>query len=70
MEQNYFQFEQKCYKQTDGLAMGTPTSATLAAAYIQNIQQKHIYPILIKHQIIRYFRYVDDIVLINDQRKT
>jgi hypothetical protein len=42
-EQNYFQFELKYYKQTNGLAMGAPTSAILAEAYIQNMQHKYIH---------------------------
>jgi Tfp pilus assembly pilus retraction ATPase PilT len=42
MEQNYFQFEQKYYKQTDGLAMGAPTSAVIAETYIQNMEHKQI----------------------------
>jgi hypothetical protein len=29
-----------------------------------------MYPILIKYQIIGYFRYVDSILLIYDKRKT
>jgi hypothetical protein len=31
-EQNYFQFKQKFYKQTDELAMGVPTSAITSEA--------------------------------------
>jgi hypothetical protein len=50
--------------------MGAPTSAILAEAYIQNMEHKQIYPILTKHQIIGYFRYVDDILIIYDQRIT
>jgi hypothetical protein len=38
MEQNYFQFEQKYYKQTDVQAMDIPASPILAEAYIQNIK--------------------------------
>jgi hypothetical protein len=34
------------------------------------MEHKQIYPILIKHQIIGCFRYVDDILLIYDQRET
>jgi hypothetical protein len=34
MEQNYFQFEQKFYKQTDGLAMEAPISAIILQVYI------------------------------------
>jgi hypothetical protein len=70
MEQNYFHFKQKYYKQTDGLALGAPTSAVISEAYIQIIEHKQMYPILIKHQITRYFLYVDDILLIYDQTKT
>jgi hypothetical protein len=70
MEQNYFQFQQKCFKQTEGLAMGAPTSAILTGIYIQNMEHKQIYPMLLKHKIIGYFRYVDDILLIYNQNKT
>jgi hypothetical protein len=34
LEQNYFQFDQQYYKQTEGLAMDTPTSAVLAETFI------------------------------------
>jgi hypothetical protein len=40
MEQNYIQFDQHCYKQTDGLAIGSPTSAVLAEIYIQHMEHK------------------------------
>jgi hypothetical protein len=68
-EQNHFQFDQQYYKQTEGLAMAAPTSAILAETYMQHMEHKQIYPILTKHKIIGYFRYVDDII-IYDQRKT
>jgi hypothetical protein len=70
MEQNYFHFNQEYYKQIDGLAMGAPTSSILAEIYVQNMERTKIYPILIKQQIIAYFRYVDDILIIYDQKKT
>jgi hypothetical protein len=70
MEQNYFQFNQQYYKQTEGLAMGAPTSAILAETYIQHMEHKHIYPILINHKITGYFRYVDDILIIYNQNQT
>jgi hypothetical protein len=56
IEQNYFQFDQEHYKQTDGLAMGAQTSSILAETYIQHTEHTHIYPILIQQQIIAYFR--------------
>jgi hypothetical protein len=34
--------------QTDELSMGASASAVLAEAYIQNMEHKHMYPILIK----------------------
>jgi hypothetical protein len=50
--------------------MGAPTSAVISEAYIQNMECKQIFPILVKHQLIGYFRYVDDILIIYDQAKT
>jgi hypothetical protein len=48
LEHNYFQFDQEYYKQTDGLAMGAPTSSILAETYIQHLEHTQIYPILIQ----------------------
>jgi hypothetical protein len=50
--------------------MGTPTSSILEETYLQHMEHTQIYPILIKHEIIAYFRYVDDILIIYDQNKT
>jgi hypothetical protein len=41
----------------------------LTEAHIQVTEHKQMYPILIKHQIIRYFRHVDSIHFIYNQRK-
>jgi hypothetical protein len=49
--------------------MGAPISK-LSEIYIQNMEEKQIYPILIKYQIIGYFRYVDSILLICEPKKT
>jgi hypothetical protein len=74
LELNYFQFAHKYYKQTNkqtnGLAMGAPTSAILAEIYIQNMEHAQIYDILIKQHIISYFRYVDDILIVYGSKKT
>jgi hypothetical protein len=70
LEQNYFQYDQKYYKQTDGLAMGAPTLAILAEIYIQNMEHTQIYDILKKQHIIAYFRYVNDILIIYHIKKT
>jgi hypothetical protein len=34
------------------------------------MEHTQTYPILIKQQIIAYFRYIDDILIIHDQNKT
>jgi hypothetical protein len=70
IEQNYSQVFQEYCKQTDGLAMGAPTSSVLVETYIQPMKHKQIYPILIKQQIIAYLVYIDDILMIYDQNKT
>jgi hypothetical protein len=68
MEQNYFQFYQQYYKQTERLAMGAPTWAILAETFIQHMEHKHIYPVLKTQQIIAYYRFADDIIY--DENKT
>jgi hypothetical protein len=50
--------------------MGAPTSAILAETYIQYMEHKQIYPILMKYEIIEYIRYVADILIIHNQKKT
>jgi hypothetical protein len=42
--------------QTEGLAVGVPTSAILADVYILYMKHKQLHPILKKHQTIGYFR--------------
>ena len=44
--------------------MGAPTSAILAEVFIQYLEHTTIIDILSKYQIIDYFRYVDDILII------
>jgi hypothetical protein len=39
-KQNYFHFDQQYYKQSDGLAMESSTSAILAETYIQHTERK------------------------------
>jgi hypothetical protein len=60
--ENYFQFKQQCYKQTEELIIG--------AVYFQYMEHKQLYPILKKHQTIGYFMYVDGIFIIYNQNKT
>jgi hypothetical protein len=50
--------------------MGAPTSSILAETCIQYAEHKHISPVLIKQQIISYFKYADGILMIHDRRRT
>jgi hypothetical protein len=50
MNQNYLQFTKDNYIQTEGLAMGAPTSAIHSEIYLQSIENSTIYNIP-KHTI-------------------
>jgi hypothetical protein len=63
LQQNYFQFQNNFYIQQTGLAMGAPTSSILSEIYLQYIEQNKIFEILKNHNILGYFRYVDDILI-------
>jgi hypothetical protein len=48
IEQGYLQFDQQYYKQTEGLAMGAPTSSILTEVYIQYMEHKQLYLVVMK----------------------
>jgi hypothetical protein len=56
--------------QENGLAMGAPTSGLLAEFFLQHQEHLHISHLSGKHKIIKYFRYVDDILIIYDTNHT
>jgi hypothetical protein len=70
IDQNYFQFLDKTYVQTEGLDMGAPTSSIFSELYLQFLENSTIYNLLLNHDIVGYFRYVDDILIVCDKRKT
>jgi hypothetical protein len=49
--------------------MGAPSSATLSEIYLQHLEHTEIIKI-IRHNIIGYFRYVDDILMVYDEKYT
>jgi hypothetical protein len=69
VEQNYFCFQDTIYTQIEGLAMGAPTSSILLEVYLQYMENATIYELLIKHKVVGYFMYVDDILVMykNDE---
>jgi hypothetical protein len=70
LQQNYFSFQTDIYKQTTGLAMGAPTSAILSEIYLQYIEHTLIINTLSSNNILGYFRYVDDILVVYDNEST
>jgi hypothetical protein len=67
--QNDFQFMDKTYVQHDGLAMGAPTSSILSEFYLQHLKNSKIYDILLNFNIMGYFQYVDDLLIITMRGK-
>lgn len=65
LEQNFFSFNGETYYQNEGLAMGSPLSPILADIFMHNFESTYI----IKNQkyknnLIYYYRYVDDILIL------
>ena len=70
LTQNYFNFRSVTYIQTSGLAMGAPTSSLFSEVFLQFLEATKLFVILVRHHIIGYFRYVDDILLVYDSSMT
>jgi hypothetical protein len=70
LEQNYFQFENNFYSQEIGLAMGSPTSSIFSEIYLQYKECTDIFDTLVHNNIMGYFRYVDDILIVYDKTLT
>ncbi|XP_023230812.1 uncharacterized protein LOC111630885, partial [Centruroides sculpturatus] len=62
-ENNYFQFNGKIYKQTQGVPMGSPLSPILAELIMRNIENRIFHAPLTIHYPIMYLQYVDDILI-------
>jgi hypothetical protein len=69
-QQNYFSNNGEIFIQKDGLAKGAPTSGLIAEYFLLNFEHIHLTTLADKHRIIKYFRYVDDILLIYDSDHT
>jgi len=63
MKHNCFQYRGLQYIQEDGLAMGAPTSSFFSEIHLQYLENTNTFHILMKHHIIRYFWYTDDILI-------
>lgn len=67
LSHNYFSFNNKFYKQEDGLAMGSCLASLLANIYINQLETSFFKTNMrIKEKIIYYKRYVDDTLILFD----
>ena len=63
LKQNYFKFQNSFYVQNTGLAMESPTSSILSEIYLLYVEHTAIYEVLIRYNILGYFRCDDDILI-------
>ena len=50
--------------------MGAPTSSIFSEIYLQHLENTVLSDIIIKHNVLGYFRYVDDILIIYKEEQT
>ncbi|CAF1126020.1 unnamed protein product [Adineta steineri] len=67
LNNSYFQFNNKFYRQTKGLPMGNTLSPLIADIYMDYYSKEHLKQININNKI---FRYVDDILIITKMTET
>jgi hypothetical protein len=70
MKQNYFAHGDRTITQTDGLAMGAPSSGIISEIFLQHFEHSHLPILAHKHKLVNYFCYVDDVLLIYDALHT
>jgi len=64
IKQNYFTNNKSIVIQNGGLAMGAPSSSITAEIFLQDTEHSHLACLSKMHNIVNYFRYVDDILVI------
>jgi hypothetical protein len=70
IQQNYFQFLDSFFIQEIGLAMGSLTSSIFSVLFLQHSENTAIFDILVHNNIMWYFRYVDDILIMYNDTVT
>ena len=61
LQNNFFSFDGKIYKQTDGVAMGSPLGPSLANAFLCFHEQIWLNDCIEEFKPVYYRKYVDDI---------
>jgi len=70
LDQNFFQYRDRQYKQSICLAVGAPTSSIFSEIYLQYMEHTTFVDILNQQIILGYFHYVDDILIVYDKTAT
>jgi len=70
LQQNYFQYNNQYYQPSNGVAMGSHLSGTLAELFLQYLEKADIKHWINSKEICFYTRYVDDILIIYDANRT
>jgi hypothetical protein len=58
LNQNYFQYNDRYYRPTRGIAMGSPLSSTATELYLQYFEERIVRHWLETKEIVYYRRYV------------
>ena len=66
MKQNYFTHGDRIITRMDGLAMSVPSSGIISEILLQHFEPSHLPILTHKHKLVKYFRYVDDVLLTCD----
>jgi len=68
LSQNIFEFNRKYYTQIQGTAMGSCLAPTYAGCVLRNLEEKWLKTTTIKKYIILFKRYVDDILILYNNK--
>lgn len=66
LRHNYFTFNGRVYRQTAGLAMGSPLSPLLAEVFMFELEKSILSSALAKKHVTFWHRYVDDVLIAFD----
>jgi hypothetical protein len=70
LSQNYFTFQNNIYQPEKGVSMGSRNSSTTAEIFLRLLEDIQIKQLLETKNITLYTRYVDDILIIYDTKRT
>jgi hypothetical protein len=69
MKQNYFLCDDQIFQPQKGIAMGSPTSGTMAEIYVKYLEATYIKHWLDNKEIVFYKKYGDNILIIYDKKQ-